>query len=99
MAKRTLKERLVCLKHYKNMFNAIEPKYKDEFNKDNGHLKRLLLTIASEIPYIDKRPYSHNIIGMSLSIIGEKFNDKIVYLIIENTPLQERGWGYILEQV
>jgi hypothetical protein len=55
-----------------------------------------LKTIAREIPYIDIKPFSHNIINMTLAEIEVCFGGAVVALIVANSPLKDKGWGHIL---
>lgn len=49
--------------------------------------------IKEEVPYIDKKPYSHNIIGMTLSIIAKEYGDEEVKKAIRDFKLDKKGWG------
>ena len=57
---------------------------------------KLLRKVVEEIPYIDVRPYSHNIISLNLRIIEQKFGTRAVEAIIEMTDLRDLGWGHII---
>ena len=53
--------------------------------------------IKAEIPYIDKRLYSHNIINIELNILGERYGEEEVVELVKHTDLRKKGWGYIIQ--
>ena len=54
--------------------------------------------IENEIPFIDVKPYSHNIINMNLNLIEELDNqERVVEFIRQNKNLMEKGWGWIVK--
>ena len=53
--------------------------------------------IKEEIPWVDIKPYSHNIIGLELRILGENYGQEEVISLIKSTRLKDLGWGYLLE--
>jgi hypothetical protein len=55
-------------------------------------------TIKNEIPFVDVKPFSHNIINLELRLLGEVAGEAAVKKIIRETKLKHIGWGYILEQ-
>jgi len=57
---------------------------------------KLEKSIREEVPYIDIKPYSHNIIGMKLEQIGNEFGLEAVKEIIIKYHLEDKGWGYVL---
>ena len=59
---------------------------------------KILDDIKREIPFVDVKPYSHNIINMKLMILGEKFGEDKVKEIVSQTQLKYLGWGYILNE-
>jgi len=62
-------------------------------------LEELRKKIENEIPFIDIKPYSHNIISITLEIINHEYGEQeVVNIIADNYELQEQGWGYILEE-
>jgi len=67
--------------------------------QSNDEYQKLINSIEREIPYVDKKPYSHNIININLSIIGDKFGQDKVKQIISQTNLKYLGWGYILQNM
>ena len=53
--------------------------------------------ILREIPFVDIKPYSHNIINLELSVLADNYGIEEVKKLIENTNLKNLGWGYLLE--
>ena len=49
-------------------------------------------TIEREAPYVDVKPYSHNIIGIALSAIASKWGKEEANKAIEDFGLEELGW-------
>jgi hypothetical protein len=62
------------------------------------HKEDIINTIKKEIPYVDIKPYSHNIICLELNVLAEKFGQEEVEKIVRETNLKNIGWGYILEK-
>tara|TARA_R110002096_G_scaffold369153_1_gene562444 strand:+ start:733 stop:936 length:204 start_codon:yes stop_codon:yes gene_type:complete len=58
--------------------------------------EELIIAIKNEIPFVDIKPYSHNIIGLKLELLEKEFGEKEVIELIKNTNLKYLGWGYIL---
>ena len=54
--------------------------------------EELIAQIRTEIPYIDIRPYSHNIIGIVLGQIADQFGDAEAEKLIKTLGLDKRGW-------
>jgi len=48
--------------------------------------------IKAEIPFIDSKPYSHNIIGMLLGSIAEQFGNEEAEKLIKTLGLDRKGW-------
>lgn len=51
--------------------------------------------IKKEIPFVDIKPYSHNIITLVLESISQKFGDAKVNQVIKDLNLQRLGWRLI----
>jgi hypothetical protein len=60
--------------------------------------EEIINKIKKEIPYVDVKPYSHNIIGLELNVLAEKYGQEEVEKIVRETNLKNIGWGYILEK-
>lgn len=58
-------------------------------------LKELRDQIKNEVAYIDKKPYSHNIIGLCLSSIDEHFGKEEANKVIKDFKLDKKGWSII----
>jgi hypothetical protein len=59
--------------------------------------QEIINIILKEIPYVDIKPYSHNIINLELNILAEKYGQEEANKLIKNTQLKNLGWGYILD--
>lgn len=55
-------------------------------------LKGMIETIEDEVDYVDVKPYSHNIIGLTLRGIAEKYGNAVADAMIEEYRLDELGW-------
>lgn len=61
----------------------------------NNPINRHTIKIINEIPFVDIKPYSHNIIGLQLEMMSKLFNteDEFIHYIKNNFPeLKELGW-------
>ena len=52
----------------------------------------LLVKIFSELPYVNIKPFSHNIISITLLIIEKEFGEQKVIDAIKICKLDEIGW-------
>ncbi len=48
--------------------------------------------IRREIPYIDEKPYSHNIISLCLMEISQKYGIKAANKAVTDLGLDKLGW-------
>jgi hypothetical protein len=53
--------------------------------------------IKEEARYIDKKPYSHNIVSMTLACISKTYGDEEVKKAIRDFGLDKKGWGGYLD--
>ncbi len=58
--------------------------------------EQIIKKIKQEIPFIDVKPFSHNIISLELRLLEEKFGEEEVYNLINSTDLKYKGWGHIV---
>jgi len=58
--------------------------------------EQIIEKIKQEIPFIDVKPFSHNIISLELRLLEEKFGEEEVYNLINSTDLKYKGWGHIV---
>ena len=65
-------------------------------NNQSEYIK-IIKTIKKEIPFVDIKPFSHNIINLELQILSEKFGEDKVKQVISETKLKHLGWGHILD--
>lgn len=55
-------------------------------------LKELRKQIIAEKRYVDRKPYSHNIISIALHIIADKFGKEEANKTIRDFKLNKLGW-------
>lgn len=55
-------------------------------------LKQWRAGIKQEVPYVGIKPYSHNIISLSLSVIAKRWGWKSANKAIRDFDLEELGW-------
>jgi hypothetical protein len=55
-------------------------------------LKELRAGIKKEVPYVDLKPFSHNIISISLMIIAKEYGKEEANKAIRDFDLTELGW-------
>jgi hypothetical protein len=53
--------------------------------------------IKREAPYVDVKPYSHNIISLVLSAIAKEYGQAEANRAIEDFGLEELGWNKVEE--
>jgi len=58
--------------------------------------ERIINKIKEEIPFVDIKPYSHNLIGLELELLAETFGQAEANKVIRETPLKDLGWGWVL---
>ena len=51
--------------------------------------------IKKEEPYIDIKPYSHNIISITLMKINKDFGKKYANIAIKKYNLENKGWKIV----
>jgi len=66
--------------------------------ESNPEYQKHLNTIKREIPFVDLKPYSHNIIGIQLNIVSDKFGQEYANKIIIDYKLDKLGWSVIPQQ-
>ena len=55
--------------------------------------KKILVNIEKEVYWIDKKPYSHNIVGLQLTRLNELgFDDEMMKKVIKMFRLDKKGW-------
>eukprot|EP01047_Picozoa_sp_COSAG01_P091544 COSAG01_NODE_23119_length_827_cov_5.850275_1_plen_70_part_00 len=60
--------------------------------EDQNTLTEYEVKIQNQIPYVDVRPYSHNIIAMTLAMISNKFGGEVASDTIRKLGLDRMGW-------
>ncbi len=64
-------------------------------NSDNRK-QQIIDKIMGEIPYIDIKPFSHNIIAIQLNILASEFGQDEANEVIRTTELKDLGWGWVI---
>ena len=66
------------------------PKTKEEYEN--------LACIAEESRWIDIKPYSHNIVSLTLRMLEEDhhYDEEKIKLVVKTFGLDKKGWGYLL---
>jgi len=54
--------------------------------------EEIIQSIKNEIPYVDIKEYSHNIISLELRMYSEIKGDEETYKLIKELGLDELGW-------
>ena len=60
--------------------------------------EQIIAKIKQEIPFVDVKPFSHNIISLELRMLEEVYGVEAVVELIETTELKDLGWGYIIQE-
>jgi len=58
----------------------------------SSSLKKLRGIIRQEVPYVDVKPYSHNIINLTLNFIASKYGKDEANKAIRDFGLSSLGW-------
>jgi len=73
----------------KASIGSIEP----DHQADEKELERLRQRIKDERPNVDKKPYSHNIISLTLREINHRFGQSEARKAIKELKLEKLGWS------
>ena len=60
-----------------------------------GTKEEIIKKIKQEIPFVDVKPFSHNIISLELRILARDYGLKEVEKLINTTKLKSLGWELI----
>ena len=55
-------------------------------------LQEHITIIKNEIPYVDMRTFSHNIITMELNIIDSIYGEEVAQAVLKFLKLDDLGW-------
>ncbi len=61
-------------------------------------LEELRQEIQKEVPYVGRKPFSHNIIGLLLGAIHEKYGTQEANKAVLDFRLDKKGWKVLTEQ-
>ena len=59
---------------------------------NNPEYQEIVRIIDKEVDYVGIKPYSHNIIGMTLLSCSKKFGNAVANDLIEEFGLERLGW-------
>lgn len=60
--------------------------------------EQIIEKIKQEIPFVDIKPFSHNIISLELRLLEKKYGEEEVKNLIKSTKLKDLGWGHFIEE-
>ena len=66
-------------------------------NNQKPKLEDLKKNIKKEIPFVDVKPFSHNIISMTLSMIEENYGEAAAVQTMSELRLDKLGWDIVTE--
>ncbi len=66
-----------------------------QFDKRCEAIEKCRQTIEREIDYVDIKPYSHNIIGLSLSALASETDNETANAMIDEFDLETLGWSKV----
>lgn len=66
-----------------------------EFDERVEAIEKCRQTIEAEIDYVDIKPYSHNIIGLSLAALAQKTDNEAANMLIDEFDLESLGWSKV----
>ena len=64
-------------------------------NSEKPKLEDLKKNIKKEIPFVDVKPFSHNIINMTLSKIEETYGEDVAIQTMSELRLDKLGWEIV----
>ncbi len=64
----------------------------------DGQLKRLRERIEREVPFVGRKPYSHNIIGLTLNQIAGEYGVAEANRAMRDFGLEKLGWREVREE-
>ena len=70
---------------------------KQEETKEEPSKQELIKKIKDEIPFVDIKPYSHNIINLTLNLLCTEYGQEEVNNLIRETDLKDLGWGWVIK--
>ncbi len=68
---------------------------REEKKKQEKKKQEIIATIKKEIPFVDIKQFSHNIISLELGFLEEVAGREAVVELVQTTELKNKGWGFI----
>ncbi len=100
-----------CPKGYCVVWNSYEKGFKYRKIDEDGYImdedlygqeaakkekkQEIIAKIKKEIPFVDIKPFSHNIITLELGLLEEVAGREAVVELVQTTELKNKGWGFI----
>ncbi len=66
-------------------------------DKEIPTLEELFDKVEEQAEWLDIKPYSHNIIGLTLQMIDDYYGTHEVINAIYDNDLEDKGWGHIVK--
>ena len=88
-------ERLIIMEQNHPNANVNLRKAFYQFKKiliEEQKLQDHITIIKNEIPYVDMRTFSHNIINMELNIINSVYGEEVAQAVLKFLKLDDLGW-------
>jgi len=86
------KIRFKCFTEQEEINESVFPINKKKYKTKTKTLPRLRQKIIEELPYVDLKPYSHNIISLCLREIANKCGRDMANKTIDELGLKYYGW-------
>ena len=59
---------------------------------ESRELRKAMQKLDSEVPNLGIKPFSHNIIGLTLSAVADQYGDVVANELIQDYGLEKHGW-------
>ena len=63
---------------------------------NDENVVKIIKKIKDEIPFVNVKPYSHNLIGLHMTMLEKIAGKQAVLELVKTTELKNLGWGYLL---
>ncbi len=80
---------------HEDITECMSNKCRDLEAEEQQKAQEIIEKIKHEIPYVDIKPYSHNIITLQLGYLEEVAGREAVVELVQTTELKNKGWGFI----
>ena len=80
---------------HEDIIECMSNKCRDLEGEEQQKAQEIIEKIKHEIPFVDIKPYSHNIINLELRLLEEVAGREAVVELVQTTELKNKGWGFI----